>query len=73
MNPIFAKSVLRTFPIVLLDGFRMALLPRDDLIELIPGNCEYPFLLSLESISAIGPYANGEFVVYVNSDDVVLA
>ena len=70
---MFCKSVLRTFPIVLLDGFRTASLPKDEVIELIPGNCEYPFLLSLESISAIGPYANGELVVYVNADDVVLA
>ena len=42
---------------VLLFGFKIALLPKSDIIVLIPGRLLYPDPLEVINIDSIGPYA----------------
>ena len=59
-------SVFKIFPIVVLDGSKTAPVPERVVIVLMPGSLEYPSLLSLDSTSAMDPYADLELVVYDN-------
>ena len=56
----------------MLDGAKSAPLPEEVVMVLIPGNAEYPFLLSLISSSAIGPKAVVASVVYDGVEEVLL-